>query len=146
VKHGGIPQPDRSVDNSTYWVSDFTPQHYRDMLFSDGGASYGHPSMRDFYKELSSGRFTWEGQVSNWVALPNTLAYYGANLRTSGAGGDDAFGPTSKVVKDTVQTLTPGNAFGGLNLGLASASPMQARARRAAGPRTRSGAIARTPT
>jgi immune inhibitor A len=122
VKHGGIPQPDRSVDNSTYWVSDFTPQHYRDMLFSDGGASYGHPSMRDFYKELSSGRFTWEGQVSNWVALPNTLAYYGANLRTSGAGGDDAFGPTSKVVKDTVQTLTPGNAFGGLNLGLADQS------------------------
>ncbi len=116
VKHNAIPQPDRAVDNSTYWIPDFTPQHYRDMLFSAGGASYGNPSMRDFYLELSSGKFTWQGQVSNWVTLPNTLAYYGANLRTSGAGGDDAFGPTSKVVKDTVTTLTPANAYGGIDL------------------------------
>ena len=86
------------------------------MLFSAGGASYGNPSMRDFYLELSSGKFTWQGQVTNWVTLPNTLAYYGANLRTSGAGGDDAFGPTSKVVKDTVTTLTPANAYGGIDL------------------------------
>jgi immune inhibitor A len=115
-KHNSIPQPDRAVDNSTYWISDFTPQHYRDMLFSAGGASYGNPSMRDFYLELSSGKFTWQGQVSNWVTLPNTLAYYGANLKTSGAGGDDAYGPTTKVVKDTVTTLSPANAYGGIDL------------------------------
>jgi immune inhibitor A len=117
VKHNTIPQPNRATDNSTYWIPDFSPQHYRDMLFSSGGASYGNPSMRDYYLELSSGKFTWDGQVSNWVTLPNTLAYYGANLRTSGAGGDDAFGPTSKVVKDTVGTLNAANSYGGIDLG-----------------------------
>src|SRR6188474_313471 len=54
VQHGQIAEPDRSVDNSTYWTADVSPQHYEDMLFSDGGASYGHASMRDFYLELSS--------------------------------------------------------------------------------------------
>jgi immune inhibitor A len=122
VKHNGIPQPNRTLDNSTYWIPDFSPQHYRDMLFSAGGASYGNPSMRDFYLELSSGKFTWQGQVSNWLTLPNTLAYYGANLKTSGAGGDDAFGPTSKVVKDTVTTLTPANGYGGIDLAKADVS------------------------
>jgi immune inhibitor A len=117
VAHGSIPQPNRATDNSTYWTSDFSPQHYRDMLFAPGGASYGAPSMRDFYLELSSGKFTWTGQVSNWVKLPQTLAYYGANSRASGAGGDDLFGPTIKVVKDTVESLTPANSFGGLDLG-----------------------------
>ena len=36
VQHGQIAQPDRSVDNSTYWSADVSPQHYHDMLFSAG--------------------------------------------------------------------------------------------------------------
>ena len=67
LKHNTMPQPDRSVDNSTYWTPDFTVQHYKDMLFAPGGGSYGNPSLPDFYQELSSGRFAWDGQVSNWT-------------------------------------------------------------------------------
>src|SRR5689334_10199409 len=33
VKHGQIAQPDRTVDNSTYWSADVSPKHYSDMLF-----------------------------------------------------------------------------------------------------------------
>src|SRR5687767_3384050 len=54
VRHGQIPEPDRTVDNTTYWSADVSPQHYYDMLFAPGGASYGLPSMRDYYLEQSS--------------------------------------------------------------------------------------------
>ena len=39
VRHGQIPPPDRSTDNSSYWSADVSPQHYWDMLFSAGGAT-----------------------------------------------------------------------------------------------------------
>ena len=115
LTHGNIPKPDRSVDNSTYWPGDVSPQHYRDMLFSDGGASYGFPSMRDFYTELSSGRFTWTGQVSNWVTLAGTAADYGANSRSGGAGSDNLNGPVSRVVQATLEAIAA-NGYAGLDL------------------------------
>jgi len=115
LTHGNIPQPDRSIDNSTYWPGDVSPQHYRDMLFSDGGASYGFPSMRDFYRELSSGRFTWSGQVSNWVTLAGSAADYGANSRTGGAGSDNLNGPVSRVVEATLNAIASNN-YAGLDL------------------------------
>src|SRR5687767_9038790 len=116
VAHGAIPQPDRSSDNSTYWSADVTPQHYYDMLFTPGGGSYGLPSMRDFYLEQSSGTFTWVGQVSNWVKLNATAATFGANARTSGAGGDDANGVVYRIVNATLQALAASGNYGGLNL------------------------------
>lgn len=115
LKHGNIPQPDRTVDNSTYWPGDVSPQHYRDMLFSDGGASYGYPSMRDFYKEQSSGRFTWTGQVSNWVTVSGTAANYGANTRSGGDGSDNLNGAVSRIVGDTMTSLAA-NGYPGIDL------------------------------
>lgn len=119
VKHGQIPQPDRSVDNSTYWSADVTPQHYRDMLFTEGGGVYGFPSMRDFYIEQSSGRFTWNGQVSNWVQASGTQATYGANSKKAGAGGDDLNGSVDRVVDATLKALAASGNFGGIDLTLA---------------------------
>jgi immune inhibitor A len=116
VQHGQIPKPDRTVDNSTYWSADVSPKHYSDMLFSAGGGSYGRPSMRDFYLEQSSGRFTWTGQVSNWVKVNATEADFGANLRSSGAGGDDANGVVYRVVDAALQGLAASGNYGGLNL------------------------------
>jgi immune inhibitor A len=118
LTHGNIPKPDRTTDNSTYWPGDVSPQHYRDMLFSDGGASYGFPSMRDFYKELSSGRFTWTGQVSNWVTLAGTAADYGANSRTGGAGSDNLNGPVGRIVQATLEAIAK-NGYAGIDLGKA---------------------------
>jgi hypothetical protein len=56
----------------------------------------------DFYLELSSGKFTWQGQVSNWVTLAGTAADYGANTRSGGAGSDNLNGPVSRVVQATL--------------------------------------------
>lgn len=116
VKHGQIAQPDRTVDNSTYWSADVSPQHYGDMLFASGGGSYGLPSMRDYYLEISSGRFTWAGQVGNWATINATEAQYGANSRQSGAGGDDANGVVYRVVDATLQAVAATGNYSGWDL------------------------------
>ena len=72
-----IPQPDRSVDNTTIWTADFTPSYYEDLLFSEAP---GDVSMRNFYKELSSNRYTVNGKVTDWVKVPFNEARYGTNL------------------------------------------------------------------
>jgi immune inhibitor A len=89
------------------------------MLFTAGGGSYGLPSMRDFYIEQSSGRFTWSGQVSDWVRLNATAAEFGKNAPRTGAGGDDANGPVYRVVDYTLQALAASPTYGGLDLALA---------------------------
>ncbi len=71
-----IPQPDRSVDNTTIWASDFAQPYYQNMLFS--GTS-GANSMRNFYIEQSSGRYAVNGTVEDWVSVPHNEAYYGSN-------------------------------------------------------------------
>jgi immune inhibitor A len=119
LQHGNIPQPNRSIDNSTYWSADVSPQHYEDMLFAPGGASYGLPSMHDFYLQQSSGRFTWTGQVSNWVQINASAATFGANSRRTGDGGDDANGVVYRVVDATLKALAASGNYGGLDLGRA---------------------------
>jgi immune inhibitor A len=116
VKHGQIPAPNRSVDNSSYWSADVSPAHYEAMLFTPGGGSYGLPSMRDYYLEQSSGRFTWTGDVSYWVQVDATEAEFGANSKKSGAGGDDANGVVYRVVDSTLKALAASGNYGGLDL------------------------------
>ena len=116
VRHAQIPRPDRTVDNNTYWSADVSPAHYADMLFAPGGGSYGRPSMRDFYLEQSSGRFTWTGQVSNWVQVNATESEFGANARRTGAGGDDANGVVYRVVEAALNGLAASGNYGGLDL------------------------------
>lgn len=86
------------------------------MLFTAGGGSYGLPSMRDYYLEQSSGRFTWVGQVSDWVRVNTTESAFGGNARTSGDGGDDANGPVYRVVDYTLQALAASPNYGNLDL------------------------------
>ncbi|MCL2788582.1 MAG: immune inhibitor A, partial [Micrococcales bacterium] len=69
--HNAILEPDREVDNSTYWVSDFDQQHYRELLF--GGAT---ESVAGYYQEVSSGRYSLVGDVTDWVTLPKHESYY----------------------------------------------------------------------
>ena len=67
--HNEIPEPARS-DNSTYWLPDFSKQHFQDMFFN-GLAAQGGESFKNVYKEMSSGKFDLEGDVSDWVTVPN---------------------------------------------------------------------------
>lgn len=75
--HNQIPQPDRNVDNTTIWTSDFSKAYYENLLFS--GAA-GAVSMRNFYIEQSSNRYTVNGEVTDWVQVPFNEARYGTNL------------------------------------------------------------------
>lgn len=69
---GAIKEPDRAVDNSTYWSGTFDREHYLDMFFSEEGES-----LKGVYEEMSSGRYTVDGDVSDWVTVPYTSASYG---------------------------------------------------------------------
>ncbi len=80
--HNNIPKPDRSTDNTTYWQPDFNREHYLDMFFN-GLADQGGESFKDFYLELSSGRFEIGGDVSNWVQIPDREACFGENETNS---------------------------------------------------------------
>jgi len=70
--HNAIPEPDRAVDNSTYWTDTFDREHYLDMFFDADGES-----LKSVYGEMSSGRYTVDGDVSDWVTVPFNSASYG---------------------------------------------------------------------
>src|SRR5215218_2182802 len=106
----------REAGSRRSWTPDFSVQHYKDMLFTPGGGSYGNPSLTDFYQELSSGRFAWDGQVSNWTPINGTKADFGANSEAAGDGGDDANGPVSRVVKATLDGLVASGNYGGIDI------------------------------
>ena len=84
VQHGQIPQPDRTVDNSTYWESDFEVPHYEELFNGSG------ESMKTYYEKVSSGRYSVTNTVEDWVSVPGSLATYGAN-DVEDAGGSWAF-------------------------------------------------------
>jgi immune inhibitor A len=75
--HNQIPAPDRSVDNTNIWNSNFTRSYYENLLFS---GTAGAVSMRNFYIEQSSNRYTVNGEVTDWVMVPFNEARYGTNL------------------------------------------------------------------
>ena len=73
LKHNQIPQPDRTVNNTTLWVSDFNRDHFLNILFSNAPGSI---SMRNFYEEQSSNRYTVFGDVTGWISVPKNAVYY----------------------------------------------------------------------
>src|ERR1044071_2388177 len=75
--HNQIPAPDRSVDNTNIWAANFDRSYYENLLFSQAA---GAVSMRNFYIEQSSNRYTVNGEVTDWVQVPFNEARYGTNL------------------------------------------------------------------
>ncbi len=68
--HNEIPKPNRKVDNSTMWDSNFDRKYFENMYFN---------RMADFYTEQSSGQYTVDGDVTSWVKVPFNQARYGSN-------------------------------------------------------------------
>ena len=71
--HNSIAEPDRSVDNTTIWAEDFNRDYFLEMLFAEGE---GVNSLRQFYIEQSSNRYTVHGDVTDWVSLPGNACDY----------------------------------------------------------------------
>ncbi|WP_433159908.1 immune inhibitor A domain-containing protein [Kribbella sp. CA-247076] len=69
--HNAIPEPDRSVDNSTVWQPDYNRQWFQDMYFGSGN------SVKKYYEKQSSGRYSVDGMVTEWVKVPYNEARYG---------------------------------------------------------------------
>ncbi|MGI5375779.1 immune inhibitor A domain-containing protein [Streptomyces sp. CA-251387] len=74
--HNQIAKPDRAKDNSTAWQADYDQKHYQDLYFGTGSKT---ESMKKYYEKQSSGRYSIEGQVSDWVKVPYNEARYGNN-------------------------------------------------------------------
>ena len=90
--HNQIPEPNRAVDNSTIWTADFNTAYYQNMLFSD---DLNAVSMRNYYLEQSSNRYTVTGVVEDWAQLPYNAARYGRNFC-----GDIVCSNTWRVMQD----------------------------------------------
>ena len=79
LRHNSVPKLDRAVDNTTIWVPDFNRDYYMEMLFNDAP---GANSMKNFYLEQSSGRYSVNGDVTDWVPCPGTAVSYDDNPDT----------------------------------------------------------------
>ncbi|MFJ2441204.1 MULTISPECIES: immune inhibitor A domain-containing protein [unclassified Streptomyces] len=79
--HNEIAAPDRSVDNSTAWQADYNQEHFQDLYFGTGKDSKGKQkeSLKTYYEKTSSGRYSVDGEVSDWVKVPWNEARYGSN-------------------------------------------------------------------
>ncbi|MFJ8827245.1 immune inhibitor A domain-containing protein [Streptomyces sp. NPDC102467] len=74
--HNAIAEPDRTKNNSTAWQKDYNSQHYKDLYF---GSGKGVDSLKTYYEKTSSGRYSVDGEVSDWVKVPWNEARYGSN-------------------------------------------------------------------
>jgi immune inhibitor A len=96
--HNQIPQPSEE-DNTSFWVPDFSKEHYQEMLFS---RKPGVKSMANYYYAQSGGAYSVTGYVTDWIQLPYPESYYGADSEDD---HDNANGPVWRIVVDAVNTL-----------------------------------------
>ena len=71
-EHNSIPEPDRSVDNTTVWQADYDRRHYKELYFGDD-----EQSLKSYFERQSSGRYSVAGKVAGWVEVPYNEARYG---------------------------------------------------------------------
>lgn len=127
--HNGLPDP-ASVgtgrDNNTFWVPDFSVEHYEKLMFSEEGITDrvrtdligpdGQPgfdisgyTMRNYFLENSNGQYDLSGAVVDWLTLPHSQAWYGADSCAAGNASmvghpDNPIGVQQAVV-DAVNVL-----------------------------------------
>ncbi|MYS81960.1 immune inhibitor A domain-containing protein [Embleya scabrispora] len=73
-RHGAIPAPDRARDTTTMWRPSYERDHYQDLFFGPGTAA---PSLASYYRGQSAGRYSIDGEVTDWVRVPYNEARYG---------------------------------------------------------------------
>ncbi|MFG2458399.1 immune inhibitor A domain-containing protein [Streptomyces sp. NPDC048523] len=80
--HNRIAKPDRKQNNSTAWQADYNQAHFQDLYFGTGKKT---ESLKKYYEKQSSGRYSVEGEVTDWVKVPYNEARYGSNKASTGA-------------------------------------------------------------
>ncbi|QEU94102.1 immune inhibitor A domain-containing protein [Streptomyces kanamyceticus] len=101
--HNKIAKPDRAKDNSTAWQKDYNQKHFQDLYFGKGKDSKGKQkeSLKTYYEKTSSGRYSVDGEVSDWVKVDYNEARYGSNYC-----GDTNCPSVWDAVKDGVTAWT----------------------------------------
>ncbi|MET8338488.1 immune inhibitor A domain-containing protein [Streptosporangium canum] len=127
--HNKIPDPAAlpHKDNNSFWVPDFSPEHFNKMLYSkegitqrvrpdltdprDGrkGIDISKHTMKNMYEEMSKGAYTVSGQASPWIKVPHSEAYYGARacgkeIQDMSGHPSNPLGPGQLAI-DAVNTL-----------------------------------------
>ncbi|MFC5663443.1 immune inhibitor A domain-containing protein [Kitasatospora misakiensis] len=102
IKYGGQPgpqrnqiaQPDPATNNSTLWQADYNRQHYQDLYFSKTG-----DSLKTYYEKQSSGRYSVDGQVTDWVKIKYNEARYGSDYC-----GQHVCANAQDLIRDAIDT------------------------------------------
>lgn len=71
--HNEIEEPNRTADNSTIWIEDFSPEYYEGLFYGDG------LTFDAYYRDQSQGAYGVGGAVSEWVQVPGNASTYGDN-------------------------------------------------------------------
>lgn len=103
-----IAEPDRAVDNTTIWQDDFDRQHFEDLYYSDDAAK---DSVKQYFEDQSSGRYSVEGHVTDWVKVDYNEARYGNT-----ACGSSVCESVWEVVRDGVNAWYEDQLDRGLSL------------------------------
>ena len=97
--HNQIPEPDRAVDNTTNWQPDYSREHYQQVYFGQGR---NVESVKTYYETQSSGRYSVDGTVTDWVKVRYNEARYGR----SGDDPTDENGDDPNVCSSNVCNTT----------------------------------------
>jgi immune inhibitor A len=103
--HNAILAPDRSKDNSTVWQPNYDRAHYQDVYFGNG------ESLRTYYERQSSGRYSVDGQVTDWVKVQFNEARYGRSDGFPCAG--NVCSNTWFLIQDAINTWVAGRRAAG---------------------------------
>ncbi|MFC4014521.1 immune inhibitor A domain-containing protein [Nonomuraea purpurea] len=96
--HNKIPDPAtlKQKDNNSFWVKDFSPEHFNKMLYTDkgitervrpdlkdprdgkAGIDISGMTMKKMYEEMSKGAYSVTGSAVGWIKVPHSEAWYGA--------------------------------------------------------------------
>jgi immune inhibitor A len=112
--HNNIPNPADSAyeDNNTFWVDDFSSEHFNRLLYSEegitepvrtdlndgAGVDISGYTMRNHYLEMSKGAYSVDGAATPWVEVDHSEAWYGADRCTQDENGDYVAGPPQRMV------------------------------------------------
>ncbi|MEU9392259.1 immune inhibitor A domain-containing protein [Streptomyces sp. NPDC048324] len=103
--HNQIAEPDRAKDNSTAWQADYDQQHFQDLYFGTGKNT---ESLKKYYEKQSSGRYSVDGEVTDWVKVPYNEARYGNN-----ACGSTTCSSVWNLVRDGLTSWVAGQKAAG---------------------------------
>ncbi|WP_088072736.1 immune inhibitor A domain-containing protein [Gottfriedia luciferensis] len=86
VEYSDFPHNNIKKEETDNYYSDYTPQHYEDMIFGKDGVKGPNGetflSQKQYYEQQSGGTYTVDGNAYGWLKVPGTAAFYGKDAKT----------------------------------------------------------------